>query len=282
MPTPTTRTEAPLRPLDRAFAFERAMHAAAAARVVDAAWGSAYLSPAIERTYDRNLLWIAGDGAGLSAAAIDAHAERLLGEAGMTHRRLMVEPAADARLRDGLRQLGYDAGTHVFQVYAAEHAPEAVEDVAVVEASADEVLTATEAYLTTDPDTPYGRDPRTREHLLEHYRTYGPAGAVERRFVVLEPDGDRVVAWARLWVREGGAEAQVEDVVVLAPWRGRGYGRAVVAAATRAALEAEPALLFIVADADDWPKGLYERLGFVTAGALGVYLRFAPRAARAG
>lgn len=251
------------------------MHAAAAARVVDAAWGSAYLSPAIERTYDRNLLWVAGDGDGLSATALDAHAERLLGGAGMTHRRLMVEPAADARLRDGLTRLGYDAGSHVFQRYAADHAPDPVEGVAVVEASAEDVLTATEAYLTTDPDTPYGRDPRTREHLLEHYRSYGPAGARERVFAVW--DDRRIVAWARLWTRAGGDEAQVEDVVVLAPWRGRGYGRAVVAAATRAALEASPSLLFIVADADDWPKRLYERLGYATAGGLGVYLRFAPR-----
>jgi GNAT superfamily N-acetyltransferase len=252
------------------------MQAAAAARVVDAAWGSAYLSPELERTYDRNLLWIAGDGDGLSPTAVDAHAERLLGGAGMAHRRLMVEPAADARLRSGLTRLGYDAGSHVFQVFAAGRAPEPAPGVEVVEASVEDVLAATEDYLLTDPDTPYGRDPRTRRHLLEHYRTYGPAGADERRFVVREAGyGGRIVAWARLWVRADGDEAQVEDVVVLAPWRGRGYGRAVVAAATRAALTTSPSLLFIVADADDWPKGLYERLGFATAGALGVYLRFA-------
>lgn len=254
------------------------MHAAAGARVVDAAWGSAYLSPEIERTYDRNLLWIAGDGDGLSATAIDAHAERLLGGAGLAHRRLLVEPAADARLRDGLKRLGYDAGTHLFQIYASGGTPPPgpVPGVEVEEASVDDVLTAAEDYLKTDPDTPYGRDPRTRRHLLEHYRGYGPAGAAERRFVVREEAyGGRVVAWARLWVREDGDEAQVEDVVVLAPWRGRGYGRAVVAAATRAALEASPSLVFIVADADDWPQRLYERLGYASAGGLGVYLRFA-------
>lgn len=252
------------------------MQAAAAARVVDTAWGSAYLSPAIERTYDRNLLWVAGDGAELDAAAIDAHAERLLGGAGMTHRRILVEPDADTRLRPGLTALGYDAGTHLFQVFPSDGVPpEPVAGVTVTEASVDDVLAAAEAYLKTDPDTPYGRDPRTREHLLEHYRGYGPTGADERRFVVRE-DG-RVVAWARLWTRAGGDEAQVEDVVVLAPYRGRGYGRAIVTAATRAALEASPSLLFIMADADDWPKALYERLGYVTTGGLGVYLRFAPR-----
>jgi len=251
------------------------MHAAAAARCVEAAWGDAYLSPEIDRCYDRNMLWVTGDGDGLSASGLDAHAERLLGGAGMAHRRVMAEPEADARLRDGLVALGYEAGTHVFQVFGDGRAPEPAE-VDVQEASVDDVLAATEEYLKTDADTPYGRDPRTRRHLLEHYRAYGPAGAQERRFVVREDAGSgngRVIAWARLWVR--GDEAQVEDVVVLAPWRGRGYGRAIVAAATRAALEASPSLLFIVADADDWPKDLYARLGYETAGTLGVYLRFA-------
>ncbi len=272
-PTPTTRADATRTAagLERAFAFERAMHAAAG-RTVTAAWGQAYLAPEIDRCYDQNMLWVVGDGDGIGAAALDAHAERLLGGEGMAHRRLMVEPAADARLRDGLIAHGYGVGSHVFQLWpGGAREPDAVSGVVVGEGSVDEVLEATERYLVSDPDTPYGRDPRTRRHLLEHHRSYGPAGADERRFVVR--DGGAVVAWARLWVR--GDEAQVEDVVVLASHRGRGLGRAVVAAATRAALVAQPSLLFIVADADDWPQDLYARLGYATAGALGVYLRFA-------
>jgi GNAT superfamily N-acetyltransferase len=275
MPTTPTRTDAAGTgpPLERAFAFERAMHGAAG-RTVTASWGQAYLSPEIDRCYDRNLLWAVGDAGGLSAAQLDAHADRLLGGHGMAHRRLLLEPAAEARLHDDLVALGYDAGSHVFQVHAgaaAGRVPDAVAGVDVRDVSVDAVLAATERYLKTDPDTPYGRDARTRRHLVEHHRTYGPAGAEERRFAVC--DGDDVVAWARLWTR--GGQAQVEDVVCLAEHRGRGYGRAVVAAATRAALAGDPELLFIVADAGDWPKDLYTRLGYETAGALGVYLRFA-------
>ncbi|MCW2986852.1 MAG: family N-acetyltransferase [Conexibacter sp.] len=275
MPTTPTKTDAAGTgaPLERAFAFERAMHAAAG-RTVTAAWGQAFLSPEIDRCYDRNLLWAVGDAGGLSAARLDAQAERLLGGEGMAHRRLLLEPAAEARLREELVALGYDAGRHVFQVHAGAAAgvlPDAVAGVDVREVSVQAVLDATERYLRTDPDTPYGRDARTRRHLIEHHRTYGPAGADERRFAVC--DGDAVVAWARLWTR--GAEAQVEDVVCLVEHRGRGYGRAVVTAATRAALAGDPQLLFIVADAGDWPKELYARLGYETAGALGVYLRFA-------
>jgi GNAT superfamily N-acetyltransferase len=276
-PTPTpTRTDDPR--LARAFAFERAMHGAVG-RTITGAWGQAFLSPDLDRCYDRNLLWAVDDAGGLSAAELDGHAERLLGGHDLPHRRLLLEPPAQARLHDGLVARGYDAGLHVFQLHTGPAAtPEAVPAVAVVEVSVDAVLAANDRYLQTDRDTPYGRDPRTRRHLIEHHRTYGPAGAQERRFAVC--DGDDVVAWARLWTR--GGEAQVEDVVCLAEHRGRGYGRAVVATATRAALAEDPELLFIVADAKDWPKELYARLGFAPAGELGVYLRFAPQSAGRG
>jgi predicted N-acetyltransferase YhbS len=256
------------RALERAFAFERAMHGAVG-RVVRADWGEAFLTPELDRCYDRNLLWIV-DGATLSAGAADAHAARLLGGQGMAHRRLMVEPAPAAALHEGLVALGYEAGNHLFMVHAGAVPEASVAE--VVEASVDEVSAATARYLQTDPDTEYGRDPVTREHLLAHHREYGPTGGAERRFAIRE-DGE-VVAWARLWRR--GDEAQVEDVVCLADHRGRGYGRAVVAAATRAALLEGAELLFIVADETDWPKDLYGRLGYEAAGTLGVYQRTAP------
>jgi GNAT superfamily N-acetyltransferase len=257
--------------LERAFAFERAMHAAVG-RTVTAAWGQAFLGPDVERCYERNQLWVVGDGDGVTAQALDAHADRLIGGHGMQHRRLLLEPPADARLRKGLVALGYQAGRHVFMAHSGS-APEAPA-VAVQEVDIDTVQAGTAHYLLTDPDTEYGRDPRTREHLLIHHRGYGPTGGAERRFAVLA-DG-AAVAWARLWRR--GDEAQVEDVVCLAEHRGRGYGRAVVAAATRAALSEGAELVFIVADDEDWPKQLYGRLGYEAMGKLGVYLRFAPHA----
>jgi GNAT superfamily N-acetyltransferase len=169
--------------------------------------------------------------------------------------------------------LGYDAGTHLFMVLSRDAvlAPPATP---VIEVDVPTLDAATERYLRSDPDTEYGRDARTREHLLTHHREYGPIGGAERRFAVVD-DGGRAIAWARLWRR--GDEAQVEDVVCLAAHRGRGYGRAVVAAAAGAAASEGAELVFIVADADDWPKALYARLGFATAGALGVFQKFAPR-----
>jgi ribosomal protein S18 acetylase RimI-like enzyme len=261
-------------PLERAFAFERAM-LGGVGRVVTGAWGQAFLSPALERVYDRNTVWVVGDGGGLSGAEIDGNAERLLGGHGMEHRRVLVEPPADARIcAELLESCGYARSSHVFMVLDGGGASVPEPAVAVVEASIGAVDAGCERYLLTDPDTEYGRDARTREQLLEHHREYGPRAGAERRFAVLGDDG-AAVAWARLWRR--GGEFQVEDVVCLAEWRGRGYGRAVVAAATRAAVEGGAEMVFIVADADDWPRELYGRLGYETAGTLTVYQRFAPR-----
>ena len=59
-----------------------------------------------------------------------------------------------------------------------------------------------------------------------------------------------------------GVVAQVEDVYVVPEERGRGYGRAMVTKAAATALEMGHELVFIVADADDWPQHLYRRIGF--------------------
>jgi GNAT superfamily N-acetyltransferase len=136
---------------------------------------------------------------------------------------------------------------------------------------------ALDRYLSSDPDTLYGRDDTTRAHLVEHARVYPGAAADQRVFLVRGEDGD-VAAWAKLWVREG--VAQVEDVVCLHPHRGRGFGRDVVSAATRAALEDGADLVFIVADDADWPKHLYGRMGYATIGHVGLGLRHAPPTGR--
>jgi predicted GNAT family acetyltransferase len=53
--------------------------------------------------------------------------------------------------------------------------------------------------------------------------------------------------------------------------RGREYARAVVVGAARTARGAGAEFVFLVADANDWPKELYRRLGF---DELGHYAKF--------
>jgi predicted GNAT family acetyltransferase len=64
--------------------------------------------------------------------------------------------------------------------------------------------------------------------------------------------------------RDGdGVVAQIENVLTDPPARGHGLARGVVTAAVRLALDSGATCVFLVADADDWPRELYARLGFV-------------------
>jgi hypothetical protein len=265
-PTPTTTDPR----LTRALAFERAMHAAVG-RVVTTAWGQVYLEPAIGRCYERNQAWAVGDAGGADARALDRDVDRLFQDAGLPHRRLVVEPPAAARLAPGLAALGYEAGQHLYLAF--DGAPPSPPRAPIAEVDIEAIAAANDRWLRTDPEMTFGRDATVRAHLGEHHRTFGGAGAYERCFAVLDEGGDPV-AWAKLWTR--GGVAQVEDVVCLNEHRGHGYGRDVTAAATLAALDDAPELLFIVADDYDWPKAIYERLGYVSVGTKATHTRHAP------
>jgi predicted GNAT family acetyltransferase len=70
-----------------------------------------------------------------------------------------------------------------------------------------------------------------------------------------------------------GRTAQVEDVSTFPAFRGRGLASAVVLHAVGEALAARHDFVFLVADAADWPKELYARLGFEPLGHKWTFLR---------
>jgi GNAT superfamily N-acetyltransferase len=75
---------------------------------------------------------------------------------------------------------------------------------------------------------------------------------------------DEIVAKTKL--RCDGRIAQVEDVYTIAPARGQGLCRALVTRAVELARAQGHELIFIIADADDWPRHLYAQLGFEPVG----------------
>jgi ribosomal protein S18 acetylase RimI-like enzyme len=67
-------------------------------------------------------------------------------------------------------------------------------------------------------------------------------------------------AMAKLW--SDGTTAQVEDVYTRPDGRGQGHARALVSHLAALAASEGHDVVYIVADDDDTPKQLYERLGF--------------------
>ena len=103
--------------------------------------------------------------------------------------------------------------------------------------------------------------PRPGGQLLDAKRTI--AQALTARFFAVRGGGE-VVAYVDLY--HDGRTAQIEDLATLEEHRGRGYASALVLRALEEARQAGCDLVFLVADAEDWPKLLYGRLGFVELG----------------
>ena len=100
--------------------------------------------------------------------------------------------------------------------------------------------------------------------------TAGVAGA---RYFLVERDGEPAACCALLG---HGGVGQVEEVYTAAEHRGHGLASAVVRAAVAASHERGDDLVMIMADADDWPQKLYERLGFETVDAYRPFTRKPP------
>jgi len=114
---------------------------------------------------------------------------------------------------------------------------------------------------------PWG-SPEVADQLLEA-RAVLEERVVVRYFASLD-DGE-VAAGTDLYL--GPPDAQIEDVSTEPALLNRGHGTAIVVAALTAAREEGADFVFLVADAEDWPKEWYARLGFEE---IGRYVKLRP------
>lgn len=97
-----------------------------------------------------------------------------------------------------------------------------------------------------------------------HYRTYFPAC----EFDVLELHGEPI---GRLYLDRQERSFHIIDIVLLPPWRGRGFGGAIVAALKQAAAASGQGLSIMVEQYNP-ARRLYERMGLEVVADHGVYL----------
>ncbi len=242
--------------LARAVAFEEALRERSVDRVLPSAFGRVLLTDSLPLVWDLNLLRV-DHVEGASAAHIAREAESVHAAAGLAHRRIVVTREAEGRrLAPGLAELGWTTDRFLFmaQRRSPGKAPSArVEEVEREAAAPLRDLMARQAPWATSEEA-------VRQVLLMGKRICAAGNG--RHFAVRE--GGAVAACADLY--SDGETAQVEDVVTLPALRGRGYGSAVVLGALAAAAAEGHDLVFLVADADDWPQDLYAKLGFEPLG----------------
>lgn len=260
MPARTT-TPTDAADLARALAFCRRHLRGAAERAIIHPFGEAFVDTRLPRAHVLNSLHVDAeiDPDQLVAALDDLYA-------GYGHRRADVEvDETGARLAPELRRRRWRVERNVVMV--RRRPPDRDGDRAL----AREVDAAThrEVDAATIRAEPYGRNEEVVRQLVDMHAAFAAAVPVTRWFVGAADGVDAAVTT----LYSDGAVAQIEDVVTLDEYRGRGLARAMLTLALDAAAELGPELVFIVADADDWPKHLYGRLGFDAVGHTWAFTR---------
>lgn len=190
--------------------------------------------------------------------------EKVAGTAGWRHRRIEADdPTVADRLRSGLLAAGYVEERYVTMRLAT--APPAatgpIPAAAVVDVGHQRDL----ARQVTAQEPLADRDAVVDQMLEQDRRLARIAGA---RAVVAPPDAPV----SHCLLLHHGAITEIDAVSTLAAARGRGWSTAVMRRAIAEAIASDAGEV-VLADADDWPRIWYERLGFVSVGTSSAFRR---------
>jgi ribosomal protein S18 acetylase RimI-like enzyme len=236
-----------------------------ATRVEPWRFGSVVTTDGFPGRYDSNFLRVERSVGTTTPSELAAEAERWLGA--FEHRELVVEDEREgSRLAAGFRDLGYLVARHVVMVQREPDEPDPAHPAAV------EIDAATLRPAVVATNLAIAGMRQTDAEMLADFRAFSAARAGTRFFAV-ELDGV-LASYCELHTHEG--VAQVEDVNTLEAWRNRGAGRAVVRAAVAAARADAADLVWLAADADDWPQHLYAKLGFEPIGSSWLFTKLPP------
>jgi ribosomal protein S18 acetylase RimI-like enzyme len=235
---------------DRAFEFMTTADMAGS-RSEPFRFGTAVLTPERPLRYDSNYLLVEDVPAHVTAQELAAEAERVQSAARLPHRLLLFRDAGlGERFAPELEGAGWRYERHVLMAHRRP-SERAADTSLVTEVTADVIRPARESQIRSYP---WGTA-EVAEQLLAA-KAHIP---VETRFFAVLLNG-AVASYSDLYL--DGDIGQVEDVATLPEHRGRGYASAIVLRAVEEARAAGAGLVFLVADAEDWPKELYRRLGF--------------------
>lgn len=243
--------------LRRALDFMSRVENSCAERVEPFKWGVALFLDSLPRVHDFNFLRVEGAPRDLVFDELLREAERLQGDAGLSHRKIVIEDDAVGRaLAPLFRTRGWDSVSLQIMVYRGEQQIES--DDVVRELAPHEVRALWSASWAT---TRVGEDPEQMAQRLAVHSVLAREANALFFGVVLE---GQAVSSADLY--SDGSIAQIESVLTLEAYRRRGFGGAVVLHALAHAQDTGHELIFLVADIGDWPKEMYERMGFDPVG----------------
>jgi GNAT superfamily N-acetyltransferase len=247
--------------LTTALAFDRSLRLRGASRTVALPEGVVILHDDLRDVYHLNSVVLdAPLAAELDAEAIMALSERCLGH--LRHRHVVLDDAdaADA-IAPAFTSEGWSIQRTLFMAMGSEADRRARPGVA---REVDlPTLRELEVRLARE-DPPLGADTAFAERLVQAMDVL--RSATRARGLAAGENGDLASACTLFLEGDGDGAALLDNVGTLRDHRQRGLARAVVTAAIDLARAEGCDPILIPADADDWPKELYARIGFEPIG----------------
>lgn len=237
------------------FAIDLSVEASEAA--AEHSWGISVLNPSIPLVWDANQLHITDPG--LKGDEIVYLADEILGGAGMAHRSVnLYDEAAGERVAPAIERLGWKSERTIDMVLEGEPAT-GRRDVEVTQHPQDEIEGLRRRLITSDLEALASTKGDVMVAQLLEWGYCLARGGGDLWLAAAGDDGEPASS-CRLLGRDGAG--QIEDVGTIEHARERGLGGAVTAAAARLSIARGDDLTFITALADDWPRLMYERMGF--------------------
>jgi GNAT superfamily N-acetyltransferase len=233
--------------------FRRELADRCSTHVEETRYGTAFLHEDFPLRYDSNYVRVGAVDGGVDATDLAADADRVLGDATVAHRQVVVDDdGLGRRLSPAFLELGWSAERLVCMAQLRDPEPRRRADVREVDLAAARPLIERLLVERSDAEGAEARR-QLAEFRLVLERQVGA------RFFVVDADGEPASVCETYAI---GGVTQIEDVNTLERARRRGLASAVVLAAADAAREHGSDVTFLDADDADWPKALYGRLGF--------------------
>ncbi len=254
----------PATALERINEFRMSFARRQAAVVREVPGGIAVFDPEYPGSYEHNQLIIGR----AAPAGLPALADKALGH--LPYRRVSVlDDAAGAACAAAFAAGGYAHDVELVMTYAGDpSAPAAPAQLVSVPELLPALIRQLCAWMPQASDGVI--------YQLAARRTARLRGADDVRFLAARDENGVIASWADLYLDAGRPDpgrgiAQIEDVMTADTHLRRGYCGRVLATALHQA--AGYGLVFLVADAGDWPRTWYARLGFTAIGRTHVFTR---------
>lgn len=246
---------------DRLVATEFGTMKRLAGEIIEFEYGWGSLNADLPLVWDAN--FVAVDDRRAEAARVAEFAEDLLGSRGLAHRKLYV-CHTDRSAGEGLMEdlvaggRGWERSAETYMLHTAS--PKKQPPVEGNQVDGGEIIEARRE-LAAEAAGDHTSDEAVRQ-LLEHEE-----GFSRGLDCVWFAAGDPPDGFCQL-LDHGNGTGQIEHVGTMKRSRGRGLASSAITAAVARSKERGDDLTYVVADADDWPQRLYERLGFEAVGTL--------------